>query len=140
MKIEFAATATPSPDANLTRPYDVTEKRAACLNYLELRQPFFGDLHVHTSLSQDASTQGTRNLPSDAYRFGRGERLGIQPYDPAGKAGRSIQLERPLDFAAVTDHAELLGEVEICRTPGLAGHDSIVCRIYRRWPRLAASP
>lgn len=119
------------------RPYDVTESRPPCHDYTETRRPFFGDLHVHTSLSQDASTQGTRNMPRDAYRFARGQRLGIQPYDDQGNPRRSLQLERPLDFAAVTDHAELLGEVEICRTPGLAGYDSIVCSIYRRWPRLA---
>jgi hypothetical protein len=76
-------------------------------------------------------------MPADAYRFARGETLGIQPYDADGRARRSVRLSRPLDFAAVTDHAELLGEVEICRTPGLTGYDSIVCRIYRRWPRLA---
>ncbi|MFP8874132.1 MAG: DUF3604 domain-containing protein, partial [Myxococcota bacterium] len=47
------------------------------------------------------------------------------------------QLRRPLDFAAVTDHAELFGETYICTTPGSEGHDSFVCTIYRRWPRLA---
>jgi len=114
-----------------------TESRQPCRNRAPHRQPFFGDLHVHTSLSQDASTQGTRNTPRDAYRFARGERVGVQPYDEHGNPGRNLQLERPLDFAAVTDHAELLGEVEICRTPGMSGYDSIVCKIYRRWPRLA---
>ncbi len=48
-----------------------------------------------------------------------------------------MQLLRPLDFAAVTDHAELFGETEICRTPGLEGYDSLMCRVYRRWPKLA---
>ena len=76
---------------------------------------------MHTSFSQDASTQGTRNGPREAYRFARGEELGIQPYDEQGRALRHLKLERPLDFAAVTDHAELIGEVEICSTPGLAG-------------------
>ncbi len=119
------------------RPYRMTETRQSCRDFTTLRRPLFGDLHVHTSLSQDASTQGTRNTPSDAYRFARGERLGIQPYDDAGVPQRFLSLERPLDFAAVTDHAELLGEVEICRSPEMTGYDSIVCRIYRRWPRLA---
>jgi hypothetical protein len=48
-----------------------------------------------------------------------------------------VRLARALDFAAVTDHAELLGEWNICNTPDLAGHGSIVCRVYRRWPRIA---
>jgi hypothetical protein len=67
----------------------------------------------------------------------RGEELGIQPYDEQGHALRRLQLERPLDFAAVTDHAELIGEVEICSTPGMAGYDSWPCWIYREYPRAA---
>jgi len=109
----------------------------ACRVRDPLRLPFFGDTHVHTAFSQDAATQGTRNLPADAYRFARGEPIGIQPYDAAGEPGRTLRLARPLDFAIVTDHAEQLGEVHICSTPGLPGHDSWVCRMYRRFPRLA---
>jgi hypothetical protein len=111
--------------------------REACAERDPLRRPFFGDLHVHSQFSLDASTQGTRNRPADAYRFARGERLGIQPFTSDGKPMRHIQLARPLDFAAVTDHAELLGEWNICNTPGLEGHDSWVCRVYRTWPRVA---
>jgi hypothetical protein len=113
------------------------EDRPACRNYSALRQPFFGDLHVHTALSLDAATQGTRNRPADAYRFARGERVDIQPFDRDGRALRSSQLERPLDFAAVTDHAEFLGELHTCQTPGAPGYDSPACMIFRRWPRLA---
>ncbi len=114
-----------------------TEAREPCAEHDPLRTPFFGDLHVHTVYSLDASTQGTRNGPLDAYRFARGEAIGIQPYDAAGRPLRQLQLDRPLDFAAVTDHAELFGELTICDTPGLAGYDAPVCVIYRRWPRLA---
>jgi hypothetical protein len=102
-----------------------------------LRRPYFGDLHVHTLFSLDASTQQTRTLPRDAYRFARGEEIGIQPFDSAGQPLRRVRLARPLDFAAVTDHAELLGEWRICNTPLLPGYDSAVCRVYRRWPRAA---
>jgi len=119
------------------RPFQVTEEREPCAARSPLRSPFFGDLHVHTSFSHDASTQGTRNGPRDAYRFARGEELGIQPYDDQGHALRHLKLERPLDFAAVTDHAELIGEVEICHTPGLEGYRSWICRIYRGFPRAA---
>ncbi|MGH7790331.1 MAG: DUF3604 domain-containing protein, partial [Candidatus Binatia bacterium] len=108
-----------------------------CDGYHPLRSPYFGDLHVHTALSLDASTQGTRNRPADAYRFARGERIGLQPYDADGNALRHLQLARPLDFAAVTDHAELFGELTICETPGLPGYDSLPCLIFRQWPRLA---
>jgi hypothetical protein len=117
------------------RPYPVTEKREPCAEFHPLRHPYFGDTHVHTAFSHDASTQGTRNTPWDAYRFARGQALGIQPYDDRGRTLRTVKLARPLDFAAVTDHAEQLGEVRICQTPGLPGHDSWMCRIHRRWPR-----
>jgi hypothetical protein len=118
-------------------PYAVTEAREPCAAHDPQRNLYFGDLHVHTTFSQDASTQGTRNTPRDAYRFARGERIGLQPYDDRGRPLRSLQIGRPLDFAAVTDHAEMLGETEICKTPGLPGHGSWVCRMYRRFPRLA---
>ena len=113
-----------------------TEEREPCAVHDRLRRPHFGDTHVHTALSFDAVGQGTRNLPRDAYRFARGEPLGIQPYDVEGRPLRSIRLRRPLDFAVVTDHSELLGETHICQTPGSIGYDSFVCVALRRWPRL----
>jgi len=121
----LAATAAAAPE------------RAACALRDPLRRPYFGDLHVHTALSLDASTQGTRTMPADAYRFARGERLGVQPYDADGKPTRHLQLSRPLDFAAVTDHAELFGELTICQSPDLPGYNALPCIIYRHFPRLA---
>src|ERR1041385_9018178 len=79
-----------------------------------LARPFFGDLHSHTKYSLDAGTQGTTLGPHEAYRFARGEKVGIQPHDSSGRALRELQLDRPLDFAAVTDHSEFFGEVELC--------------------------
>jgi hypothetical protein len=123
--------------ARAEMPFERTEERAACAHYDPLRNPFFGDLHVHTRYSLDASTMGTRTSPREAYRYARGEVLGLQPFSDAGKPGRSSRLDRPLDFAAVTDHAELFGETDICNTPGAGGYDSFVCQVYRRWPRIA---
>jgi hypothetical protein len=113
------------------------EARAPCAHRDAERRPFFGDLHVHTAYSQDASTQGTRATPKDAYRFARGEPLGIQPFTSDGAALRTVRLERPLDFASVTDHAEQIGEVRVCQTPGSPGYDAWTCRVYRRFPRVA---
>ena len=57
-----------------------SEQRVPCVEHDPLKRPFFGDLHVHTRYSLDASTQGTRTTPAQAYGFARGERIGIQPW------------------------------------------------------------
>jgi len=114
----------------------VPDRCAACAERSPLRRPHFGDTHVHTTFSFDAWGQGTRTTPDQAYRFAKGERIGIQPFDAKGAPGAFAQLRRPLDFAVVTDHSDLLGETEICRSPGRPGHDSLVCRVVRRFPAL----
>ena len=125
-----------APAAGAAPPWERTEERTPCTVHDPNRRPWFGDTHVHTAYSFDASTQDTRNTPRDAYRFARGERLGIQPYDENGKALRSVQLDRPLDFVAVSDHAELLGEVRMCMTEGSAGYWSPVCILHRNFPSI----
>jgi len=130
MSLSYAQ-VTAADDA-LPRPFQITEEREPCNNYDPLRRPHFGDFHVHTAWSFDASSQDTRNKPEDAYRFAKGGRMGIQPYDDQGRPTRFIQLDRPLDFTAVTDHSEFLGEMRICMTPGLPGYWHPVC-IAHRW-------
>jgi hypothetical protein len=66
------------------------------------RNAYFGDLHVHTEYSFDAYAFGSLATPRDAYRYAKGE---ATPHP----AGYEIQLGRPLDFYAVTDHAMFLG-------------------------------
>jgi hypothetical protein len=112
-------------------PWARTEVREDCADFDVLRRPFFGDLHVHTTYSFDAVSGDVRTDPRDAYRFAQGEPLGLPPYDALGAPLRSVQIGRPLDFVAVTDHAELFGEVQTCLTPGLPGYDSSECQQYR---------
>ena len=76
----------------------------------QVREAFFGDLHVHTRFSFDAFLSGTRATPDDAYRYALGEAL---PH----AAGFEIQLDRPLDFTAVTDHANYLGMLDAMSDP-----------------------
>jgi hypothetical protein len=108
-----------------------------CEHATETRRPFFGDTHVHTYLSLDANLQGTRLSPADAYRFAKGEAVGIQPYDAQGQATRQLQLGRPLDFAMVSDHAAFLGTVDLCSTPGSAAYDEEGCGVFRDDPDFA---
>ena len=119
-----------------TRAFERTERRAPCADFEPLRRPFFGDTHVHTALSFDAAGQGTRAGPREAYRFARGEPIGIQPYAPDGSPSRTVRLRRPLDFAMVSDHSDLLGETRMCQTPGMPGYESWTCTVFRRWPLL----
>ena len=66
------------------------------------RKAYFGDLHVHTTLSFDASAFGTTASPADAYRYARGEAI-------RHPSGFDVKLAQPLDFYAVTDHGIFLG-------------------------------
>ncbi len=111
-----------------------SETREACVQADPLRQPFFGDTHVHTVYSFDANGQDTRNTPRDAYRLAKGEQIGLQPYDRDGKPLRTAKLSRPLDFTVVTDHSEMLGEIEMCSTPGSPSYGSDMCWVYRLFP------
>ena len=111
--------------------------REPCTDVDPLRRPFFGDTHVHTNYSFDANSQDTRNTPRDAYRFAKGEALGIQPYDADGNALRTVQLDRPLDFTVVTDHAEFLGEMNLCADPETWAYWHPVCFAHRNFPSTA---
>jgi len=69
---------------------------------LKERSAYFGDLHVHTAYSFDGYAFGTLATPYDAYRFAQGEAI-------KNPAGFDMQLTRPMDFYAVTDHAMFMG-------------------------------
>lgn len=89
---EARTTAVPDPAINpLAEPGD--------------RQVFFGDLHLHTSYSLDAAAAKTGTTPDDAYAFAAGQ--------PVSYLGVTHQRRAPLDFLAVTDHAEYLGNVRL---------------------------
>lgn len=119
--------APPNPDAGAPPP-------GACEDWALNRRPYFGDLHVHTSWSFDSYTvQNTRNAPDVAYAFARGEEIGLPPFDAEGNPADRVRLQRPLDFAAVTDHSEFLGEVAICLDPEANGYNTLDCINFRNY-------
>ena len=68
----------------------------------ENRTAYFGELHLHTTWSFDAFVGSSFNTIDDAYRYAKGEPIQFVDQE-------MIQLQRPLDFMAVTDHAEYMG-------------------------------
>ena len=121
----IACDAQPAADGGLGIAY--TDPREPCSDRNPQRNLYWGDLHVHTQLSFDAYAVDVRTTPEMAYRYARGEAVDF--YGANGP--RHLQLSRPLDFAAVTDHSEFLGEVDECITPGSVGFNSLPCRTYR---------
>ena len=119
-----------SPPSGPAQPAELAG-REPCAHHDPLRQVFFGDLHTHTAFSLDALGRGGFQTPDDAYRFARGEEIGLSPVDAEGRPTRTARLERPLDFAAVTDHSEWLGEVAVCTDPSSPVYDSPACRGLR---------
>jgi hypothetical protein len=80
------------------------------------KEAYFGETHVHTSYSLDAYIAGTRMTPDMAYRFARGETMTVN--------GQPHNIGKPLDFAAVTDHAEYMGEMYSTQVAGATGYDN----------------
>ena len=81
------------------------------------RRAFFGELHLHTTMSFDAWSFGSLVTPDQAYKFGRGETVLVPAAQIARQQGiqgdAPVPAKRswPLDFMAVTDHSEYMGVV-----------------------------
>ena len=101
--------AEPAARAATRAPFEIVSRTS----YDPDRTAFFGDLHLHTSYSFDAyMTFGARVNPDEAYRFARGEAVLLN--------GVEVRRDRPLDFAAVTDHSEYLGTLRELEDPSSA--------------------
>jgi hypothetical protein len=64
---------------------------------------YFGAVHIHTGYSFDAFTNGTVSTPANAYEWAQGKAI------PGGGGGPELKIRTPLDFYAVSDHAEFMG-------------------------------
>ncbi|MBY0275614.1 DUF3604 domain-containing protein, partial [Candidatus Binatia bacterium] len=125
-----APSHTATPSTGTGAPWQRTEERARCTSFDPLRQPLFGDIHIHTRYSADAYIFGTKVGPRDAYAFAQGASIALTDDDE--QQTRSTRLDRPLDFAAVTDHSEFFGEVNLCITPGSLLYDTEMCQNLRK--------
>ena len=88
------------------------------------KDAYFGEQHLHTAYSLDAYIGGARLTPFDAYRFAKGEDVSVN------NVLRNIG--RKLDFVAVSDHAEFLGEMLSAQVPTAPGHYQPCCGGDRR--------
>jgi hypothetical protein len=100
-----AAAESPTPPGGAYRSATAADQRHA----------YFGELHLHTAMSFDAWSFGSKVTPDQAYKFGRGETIMIPAIQTAVQ--ESIKGDQPvpakrawaLDFMAVTDHSEFMG-------------------------------
>ncbi len=122
-----------NPAAQTALPATATGKPAPN----PLRNAYFGELHLHTAVSLDANIFATTGGPRSAYRFARGEEIVLPG------SGARQRLQAPLDFAAVTDHAEGMGMLHECYDRCGKGYWGIECIGIRHkltlvFPRLFA--
>ena len=92
-------------DIPITKDNIGLEKKKTYSPYADRNFPtrvFWGDSHLHTSLSLDARAAGVILDPNDALRFARGEEV-------TASQGMRVKLSRPLDWLVVTDHSDAMG-------------------------------
>ena len=112
----IALTACSSPDSGDTRPAQADTSPTVAdtapptgpsyspyANRAFPENVYWGDTHLHTSVSLDAFGDGNTTVgPDEAYRWAKGETV-------ASDDGMPTRISRPLDFMMVADHAEYLG-------------------------------
>ena len=69
----------------------------------------WGCAHIHTGLSADAGLMGVTLGPADMFRFAMGQVV-------TTNIGMKVRLDRPLDWLAITDHAEYMGMADQIRS------------------------
>lgn len=104
---------------------------APCADNNPFKNAYFGDTHVHTALSNDGRSFGSRARPADAYRYAfAGGEIKLATAKGNETDWRRVRIDRPLDFMAVTDHAEFFGEQTLCDTPTDELRESGFCKAF----------
>jgi hypothetical protein len=87
---------------------------------------YWGDTHLHTSLSLDAGAFGNTTGMDEAYKFAMGETV-------TSSTGLQAKLSRPLDFLVVADHSDGMGVF-----PGLMNEDEFIMKTAegKRWKKM----
>ncbi|QDK97537.1 DUF3604 domain-containing protein [Acinetobacter tandoii] len=118
----FAVT-TSSGSPQVESKTSQNQKAEAQVKQNPYKEAYFGETHVHTGVSMDAFIGGNRLTPEDAYRFARGEAVNMN--------GKMHKIKRPLDFCAVTDHSEFMGEAYSLMNPGAPGYNDPIAKAFR---------
>jgi hypothetical protein len=114
-KQSAAKAEAPAPAPAPPKPPTVEELEAAVPGN-PLKDAYFGETHVHTSYSLDANIGGARITPDGAYRFAKGEDVTVN--------GQKRNIRKALDFVAVSDHSEFIGEMYSAQVKGAPGSDN----------------
>src|SRR5215470_13302230 len=96
-------------EKDTTATTETTNASASNIETNPLKNCYFGDLHLHTTLSPDANLFGATLMPEDSYKFAIGEEVTYM--------GEKVKRIAPLDFLAVTDHSEYLGVMAQVKDP-----------------------
>lgn len=103
-----------------------------CSTQYPTHHAWFGGLHVHTTASFDSTAFGNMTDVNQAYAFARGTPVSLRLRDdPEDFTPPELTISTPLDFMAVTDHAESLGETLLCYDEQSTAYGALSCRIYR---------
>lgn len=93
-----------------------------------VRNVYFGDTHLHSSYSFDAFLNNNHSAdPDTAYRWAKGQPV-IHPYNRA-----RVQIDTPLDFLVVSDHAEMLGVMRAVHEDNFIKEDLGWIGNVKRW-------